>query len=405
MELPDYVSKLLNELNSHGYEAYVVGGAVRSWLLHQPIHDYDLTTNAMPLEIKEVFAHYHTIDTGIRHGTVTVIIDHHPIEITTYRKDVGYQDHRHPNHVEFTSALKEDCMRRDFTINALCYHPDAGIIDFFHGIDDISNKIIRCIGDPEKRFNEDALRILRAIRFSARLSFSIEPHTREVLFRMKDTLSYVSAERITQEFTGTLQSRGCSMVLEDDKEVLEVFLPELKRISEKDYAHLVQLLDEETTGRADIRMAMILSYIHSVPLSKHVLKRMKYPNTFIDTCIDLIRHGADEWDDDISFRLLLHDLHTDVDTFFAFRKAMSPSLSLTRKKRQYAKLTNDAYCWDLKQLKITGKDLLAMHVKGKEIGRIMNLLLDDVMHEKYPNEREVLLEKAAAYRDRTDLTA
>ena len=219
MELPDYVLKLLKQLNEHGYEAYVVGGAVRSYLLHLPIHDYDLTTNAMPLEIKEVFHDFHTIDTGIQHGTVTVIIDHHPIEITTYRKDSGYQDHRHPDHVEFTSALEEDCKRRDFTINALCYHPDTGIIDFFHGLDDIRNKIIRCIGDPEKRFNEDALRILRAIRFCARLSFSIEPHTREVLFAMKDTLSYVSAERITQEFTGTLQSRGISMVMEDEREV------------------------------------------------------------------------------------------------------------------------------------------------------------------------------------------
>lgn len=398
MELPDYVLKLLKQLNEHGYEAYVVGGAVRSYLLHLPIHDYDLTTNAMPLEIKEVFHDFHTIDTGIQHGTVTVIIDHHPIEITTYRKDSGYQDHRHPDHVEFTSALEEDCKRRDFTINALCYHPDTGIIDFFHGLDDIRNKIIRCIGDPEKRFNEDALRILRAIRFSARLSFSIEPHTREVLFAMKDTLSYVSAERITQEFTGTLQSRGISMVMEDEREVLEVFFPELRRIKDNDYHRLIQLLDEDASAKADIRMAMILYYIHSVPLSRHVLKRMKYPNIFQDTVIDLITHTDTPWDDDISFRLLLHELHTDIDTYFAFRKAMSPALSLTRKKRQYAALTNDNYCWSLKQLQVTGRDLISLNIKGKDIGRVMNQLLDDVMHEKYTNEKEILMHKAEEYR-------
>lgn len=398
MELPDYVLKLLKQLNDAGYEAYVVGGAVRSYLLQLPVHDYDLTTSAMPLQIKEVFSSYHTIDTGIRHGTVTVIIDHHPIEITTYRKDVGAQDHRHPDHVEFTSALKEDCQRRDFTINALCYHPDTGIIDFFHGLDDIHNKIIRCIGDPARRFNEDALRILRAIRFAARLSFSIEPHTREMLFAMKDTLSYVSAERITQEFTGTLQSQGISMVMEDEREVLEVFFPELKRINDKDYSRLTALLDEEATGRADIRMAMILYHIHSLPLSKHVLKRMKYPNVFRDTVLDLITHTDSPMDDDISFRLLLHELRCDVDTFFAYRKAMNPSLSLTRRKRQYAALTNDAYCWSLKQLKITGRDLMSLGIRGKDIGRVMNQLLDDVMHEKYRNEKEILLKKAEEYR-------
>ena len=145
-------------------------------------------------------------------------------------------------------------------------------------------------------------------------------------------------------------------------------------------------------------MAMILYYIHSVPLSRHVLKRMKYPNIFQDTVIDLITHTDTPWDDDISFRLLLHELHTDIDTYFAFRKAMSPALSLTRKKRQYAALTNDNYCWSLKQLQVTGRDLISLNIKGKDIGRVMNQLLDDVMHEKYTNEKEILMHKAEEYR-------
>lgn len=394
MELPEYVTVLLKELNQNGFEAYVVGGAVRSWLLHLPIHDYDLTTNAVPEEMKKVFARRHTIDTGIQHGTVTVISDHHPIEVTTYRKDVGYQDHRHPDHVEFTNALKEDLQRRDFTINAMCYHPDTGIIDYFNGMEDIHNKLIRCIGDPEKRFEEDALRILRALRFAARLSFAIEPHTREVLMEKKDTLSYVSIERIREEYDGILASRGCSSVFEDEKTVLETFLPELKQIPEKTYHELVMRLDEEATARPDIRMSLVLYAIPHRPLAHHILKRMKYSNAFIRTCMDLLSTADDPWDDDISFRVLLSRLHTDIDTLFAFRKGLDPSLSLTDKRRQYASLTNDEYCWNLSQLEITGKDVQQLGFKGKDIGRILNSLLDEVIHEKILNHHDLLIARA-----------
>ena len=175
MNLPDYVLKAMNELKKAGYECFVVGGAVRSFFLNAPVHDYDLTTDALPSQMKQVFASWHTFDTGIQHGTITVLSDHHPLEITTYRKDSAYKDHRHPDHVEFTSALMEDCARRDFTINALCYDPQVGIRDFYGGQKDIENGIIRCIGDPFQRFDEDALRILRAIRFASQLSFDIEP--------------------------------------------------------------------------------------------------------------------------------------------------------------------------------------------------------------------------------------
>ena len=209
IKLPEYVTKAMKALNNSGYECYVVGGAIRSAVLNMPVHDYDLTTDALPSQMKTVFHDWHTFDTGIQHGTITVLSDHQPLEITTYRKDCTYQDHRHPDAVQFTSSIEEDCSRRDFTVNAFCYSEEHGFLDFFHGMEDIKHKVIRCIGDPYRRFDEDALRILRAIRFASQLNFTIEDKTAEAILELKDTLSYVSMERINEEFTkklGTLIS-------------------------------------------------------------------------------------------------------------------------------------------------------------------------------------------------------
>ena len=206
LEIPEYVSILMKELNKHGYECFVVGGAIRSILLSKPVNDYDLTTSALPEETKQVFHTYHTIDTGLKHGTVTVVSKHIPVEITTYRKDAEYKDHRHPDEVIFTRTIKEDCARRDFTINALCYCEETGILDFFNGKEDIEKKIVRCIGDPYQRFEEDALRILRAIRFASQLNFSIDDHTSKAILDTKETLSYVSIERIQEEMNKFFES-------------------------------------------------------------------------------------------------------------------------------------------------------------------------------------------------------
>lgn len=393
MKLPNYVTVLLTELNQHGYEAYVVGGAVRSALLNLPVHDYDLTTSAMPEEIKKVFRGWHCLDTGIRHGTVTVLSDHHPIEITTYRRDSTYEDHRHPDHVEFTGALKEDCQRRDFTINALCYHPDQGILDFFGGRQDLAGHIIRCIGDPEKRFEEDALRILRAVRFASRLSFRIEPETSRVLLEKKDTLSYVSIERINEEFTGTLKGAGAAVCLEDYREVIEVFLPELKKLSDGAWREMTGWLEEERTGRAEIRLALILYALHDREAAMHILKRLKYSNAFIAEVQDLLATADDPISTDIEFRSVLSRMKTDIDTFFAFRRAKDPGISLTDKRRQYAGLTNDSYCWNLSQLEVSGNDLIACGLRGPAIGCTLNRLLDDVIHERVINSRELLLKR------------
>ena len=394
MEIPVYVNTLLRQLNAHGYEAYVVGGAVRSSLLHEEIHDYDLTTNALPEEMVQVFKDFHCIPTGLEHGTITVVIDHHPVEITTYRKDSTYKDHRHPDKVEFTSALKEDCERRDFTINALCYHPDTGILDFFHGEKDLHDKVIRCIGEPERRFEEDALRILRAIRFASRLSFRIEPHTAEVLLAKKDTLNYVSIERINEEFTGMLRGKGASVCMEDYREVIEVFIPELKQLDEEEYKEMCGRLEEENTGRADVRLAVILYALHDKEAAHHILKRLKYANIVIHTVTDLLRTADEPYDSDIAFRLVLSHMKTDVDTFFAFHKANDKGISMAEKRQQYASLTNDDYCWNLKDLAINGSELMKLGYKGTAIGQKLNALLDDVIHERIRNKKDELLNAA-----------
>ena len=200
MQFPSYVKTCMDLLTNSGYRCYIVGGAVRDSLLKREIFDYDLTTDALPDQMRFVFQHYKTIPTGIKHGTLTVVIENHPVEITTFRTDGTYQNHRHPSSITFTHSLKEDCARRDFTINALAYHPSTGICDFFGGQQDLKNQILRTVGNPNERFEEDALRILRALRFAAQLGFQIEPHTRQAIFAHAQDLFYISLERITEEF-------------------------------------------------------------------------------------------------------------------------------------------------------------------------------------------------------------
>lgn len=240
IKIPKNVKTAITLLNQNNYECFLVGGAVRNALLNEPIHDYDLTTSATPYQTMEVFKDYRVIETGIKHGTVTVRIDHENIEITTYRLDSTYSDHRRPDKVEFTTSLKEDCSRRDFTINAMAYHPSIGLKDYFDGQSDLNKKIIRTVNEPNQRFEEDALRILRAVRFSSRLGFKIEPCTKRAMIQTKEDLKYVSVERIATELFGILSSEHVDLGLLDNRMILEVILPEIKPYSNKEYETLVE---------------------------------------------------------------------------------------------------------------------------------------------------------------------
>ena len=229
MQLPEQVKFIISELNKNGYEGYIVGGCVRDYLMGIPPHDYDITTSALPEEVKAIFPH--TVDTGIEHGTVTVIIDKIGYELTTYRIDGEYKDNRHPEQVIFTDKLAGDLSRRDFTVNAIAYNDQRGYVDMFGGMEDIKKAIIKGVGEPSKRFQEDALRMMRALRFSAQLNFSIEENTMLALKENAQLIKNISIERIREEFFKLIISdHNERLDLLYESGMLPYFLPELKKI-------------------------------------------------------------------------------------------------------------------------------------------------------------------------------
>ena len=391
MRIPDNVMKVINRMNEHGYECFIVGGAVRSTLLNLPVHDYDLTTNALPEQTKEIFKDHHLIETGLQHGTVVVVSDHVPLEITTYRKETSYKDHRHPDAVEFTSALQEDCARRDFTVNALCYHPDLGLRDFYDGEGDLQRKLIRCIRNPRERFEEDALRILRAVRFAARLQFDIEENTAKALHECRELLQYISIERIHAETDGLLEAAGCAQLMLDFKDVLTVYLPELDHISPLKYEKTVQRLSA-CRANAVLRMAVLLSAV-SKEDAEAVIKRLKYSNNDAGIIRELLALKEEAVNNRCQLRHLLSKLTCSYEDYLSFRCAVDDTCSYEETAALCRKIMEDGDCISLKQLQIGGRDLVACGIKGKAISETLHALLMEVMDEKIINEKETLLNR------------
>ena len=228
MTLPSQVHTALDRLEAAGWEAFVVGGAVRDALRGCAAGDWDITTNAEPEQVERVFSGERLIETGLRHGTVTVLLDGLPLEITTYRVDGGYSDHRRPDSVTFTRSLRDDLLRRDFTMNALAYNPQTGLVDICGGAEDLARGVVRCVGEPERRFREDGLRILRALRFASVLGFTIEPETAAAIHRCAELLRYLAAERVLSELTKLLCGQNAGAVLREFSDVLAVPIPELR---------------------------------------------------------------------------------------------------------------------------------------------------------------------------------
>ncbi len=386
LQIPEYVSILMKKLNENGYECFIVGGAIRSMLLKKPVHDYDLTTNALPHETKQVFHEFHTIDTGLQHGTVTVVSNHIPVEITTYRKETAYKDHRHPDQVIFTRTIQDDCARRDFTINALCYNQTTGLLDFFHGKEDLENQIIRCIGNPYERFDEDALRILRAIRFASQLNFSIEEETSKAILDTKDTLSYVSIERIQEEFTKYLEGEGFLPLFYPYRKVFSVFLSEINEI--KDWDTMIQSF-QNSIPNASVRLAILFSSFQD---PKHTLKQFKYSNKEITTVMEMIQHKDSPITTRIEIKKLLKDLSCDFKLYLKFREAMDLKCYESTYDI-YQSILQNHECYSLKQLEINGSDLVSLGYQGKQISETLNRLLNDVIEEKTPNSKQILLKQ------------
>lgn len=370
-ELPTPVQWALNRLTSCAYEAYAVGGCVRDMLLDVPPHDWDVCTSASPKEVIDCFADVRVVTTGIKHGTVTAMLGGEPVEITTYRIDGGYADHRHPDDVQFTRSLREDLKRRDFTINAMAYRPETGVIDFYGGQDDLRRGLIRCVGDPSKRFEEDALRMLRALRFASRYGFAIEARTAEALLAHREQLRYVAQERILSE----LGMIDYALVDARFLPALQVAVPELVSLD----------APSGLPPEPAIRLASLLRGLSPDPIllrlraSKALRERVNALVAEMDTPLDA---------DPVSIRRLLSRVGPGAAAQLMVLTGNDAAAQVLRE----VLLRGDAYA--VGQLDISGKDLVKLGLAGKQVGLALRSLLDQVMEGALPNERHKLLKAA-----------
>ncbi len=423
---------VLNQLKAAGYEAYLVGGCVRDFLRNVEPHDYDVTTSALPEEILQVFPGIPVIETGLKHGTVTVLFDGLSVEVTTYRVDGTYADGRHPDAVTFTRSLSEDLARRDFTVNAIAWSPDVGVVDPFGGGSDLDAGILRCVGDPTRRFVEDGLRILRGLRFSSVLGFSLEKSTETALRGSKDRLNSVSAERIREEFAKLLCGKDVLRILTDYPEVFGVFLPELLPCVGFDqhnfhhiysvYEHLAQTV-AAIPPAVPLRMAALLHdiakprcfssdehgvghfYGHAAQSSEvadEILRRLRFSNEERARIVTLIRHHDTPIEPsptavrrklnklgEPGFFDLLALIRADNSALapeYHYRQAIYDTLEEIARE-----ILSEKQCFSLKDLAVNGVDLMSLGYQGKEIGDALQFLLDAVLDDQCANEKQALL--------------
>jgi tRNA nucleotidyltransferase (CCA-adding enzyme) len=440
IDMPDSVKKIINTLYDNGYEAYIVGGCVRDSLSNRPVHDWDITTNAIPETVSVIFEPTHNvIPTGIKHGTVTIIgdsfygYDNIPYEITTYRIDEQYSDGRHPDNVIFTKSLKEDLARRDFSINSMAYNDREGLIDPFNGQEDLQNKIIKCVGNPLDRFNEDALRMMRAVRFAAQLGFRIDSNTKNAIRALSDNIQKVSVERIREEFNKILLSDNPLEIYSLNwLGLMKHWLPEYD-ICEwtnqdnpyhvfsvgKHLIYSVQAIEKQL----DLKLTMFLHdiakpkcktigengighfYNHaeeSAEITFNILKRMKYDNQTIDKVVALIKYHDIEIQSKRQIRKLLNKIGEEnfrdlLKIKEADYKAQNLQFYIERHtqldgiENKLNEILREKDCFTLKDLKVNGYDIMNLGYRGREIGEVLNKLLEIVLEEPEKNDKENLL--------------
>lgn len=433
IKIPENVEKIINTLEDAGFEAYAVGGCVRDSLLGREPNDWDITTSAKPEETKALFSK--TFDTGIQHGTISVLLDKVIYEVTTYRIDGEYADSRHPDSVIFTDRLSEDLMRRDFTINAMAYNQKRGIVDLYGGREDLESGIIRCVGNANDRFTEDALRILRAIRFAAQLGYTIEEETREAIKNLASNLSKISAERIQVELVKTLISDHTDM-LRDAYElgVTKVILPEFDRMmeTEQNNPHHMYSVGEHTLAvlrnvRSD-KVLRLAALFHDVAkpitkttgadgidhfkghpeagakIAKEVMRRLKFDNESIGKVSRLVE--AHDWTINAVSKHIRRYINRIGEEYFPeiFELNLADTLGQSDYKREeklqfleelkaaYNVVVAEGQCVSLKTLAVTGGDLIKAGMKpGPEIGEILNKMLMEVIDDPSKNNKEYLM--------------
>ena len=406
LSIPFYVRTVLARLAAGGHEAYAVGGCVRDALDGRVPHDWDVCTSALPEETKACFPGFRVVETGIRHGTVTVLPEEEPVEITTYRVDGAYSDGRHPDAVSFTRSLREDLARRDFTINAMAYRPaevsaepapgetgadavdtDGELVDPFGGREDLRRRLIRCVGDPNARFSEDALRILRALRFSAVLRCRIEPDTADAARRLRGTLAAVSPERRLVELRKLLTGADAADVLRAFSDVIAAAAPGLPEDAAAKRA--------ETVGRApcelDVRLAVLLHGLDA----QAILHGLRAERALVERVGFLVERMDEPFPSDPpGIRRLLRDAGPDA--------ARSLARTVGADETALNAVLASGGCWSVGQLAVRGADLIKAGLQpGPQLGRTLGALLDAVMDETLPNERTALLDAAVRMAEET----
>ena len=444
MTIPQAALDALEQLNRAGFSAWLVGGCVRDLLMGRTPGDYDITTAARPEQVEAVFAGERIIETGLKHGTVTVLLGGLPLEITTYRQEAAYSDHRHPDAVRFAPSLEADLSRRDFTVNAMAWHPAEGLVDLFGGREDLKAGIIRCVGRPEQRFSEDALRILRALRFASVLGFRLDGETRRAALERRELLSHVSRERIAAELTGILCGKDVRRVVTELWPVLAVPIPELADMAgfeQHSPYHCYDVLThcaaaaEAVPPEQTVRWAALLHdagkpacftvdeqgrghfYGHakqSAHLAETVLTRLRFDRDTVrrvTRLVELHDYPIDPPDGspERAVRRLLGRLGEE-DFFFLLDLKKGDALAHAPQFRGRARacdrlgqlarqMLEQKQCFSLKQLAVNGSDLLGLGVPpGPAVGKLLQRLLEAVLSGETPNERQALLELADTLR-------
>ena len=433
LSAPSDVLELLNRLEQSGFAAYVVGGAIRSQLMGQQPHDYDVCTAARPEQVQQVCAGFRIIETGLKHGTVTVLLESGPVEITTFRTEGAYTDGRRPDSVAFVSDIRSDLARRDFTINAMAWSPSHGLCDPFGGTDDLTRGILRCVGNPAERLTEDALRILRALRFASANGFSIEPQTRQAILHCRSFLHHISAERITEELTQILCGRYVGRVLMDYAEVITEFLPELRPMVgfEQNNPHHRYTLWEHSVRAVEavppqplLRFTMLFHDVgksacysedaagighfyghatYSVPLTESALRRLRMDHTLAEDILYLVRHHDTPLGQTLPTvrrKLAVHG-ERYYRALLAIHKAdcigqgtnRNNLTSLLQSEALFEAILEDEGRLKRRDLAVNGQDLISWGVHGREIGDMLAALLNYVLDDPTRNTPDQLYQK------------
>ena len=434
IKIPEDAERIINLLNEYGYDAYVVGGCVRDSILGRVPNDWDICTSATPDKMIEIFKDYEVIPTGLQHGTITIVINHTPYEVTTFRIDGDYLDNRRPDKVEFTDDIAQDLSRRDFTVNAMAYNPKVGLVDPYNGQKDIQSKVIRCVGNADDRFNEDALRIIRALRFASIYGFEISSDTSSSIHRNAELLNNIAVERINVELCKLLFGQGALDILLNYSDVMATIIPELKpcigfnqnnRYHQYTiYDHIAHAVSNYTGQDMIVKVALLLHdigkplcytedengghfYGHGQPsrdLAEGIVKRLKFDNytqknvvelvlyhdSVIEPTVKTVKRWLNKIGEEQLFRLL------DIRMADILAHAEGTQASRIERCVAVRSIAEDVIaseqCFKLKDLAVNGNDLMDIGIpKGREIGNTLNLLLDMVISGDVQNEKDELL--------------